>query len=182
MGSWERDKKIHWRHAWPSLRTHNQLNSVWLIFLKLSVKITAASDAHMSVSTHVAQASTLVCRSAASQMNPIKCQHVMAASPAIVAAWTRWHVQAAGTGSPERDINYLKWDDLQKKASSGTWHIISVLFKCDLGVHFVPRKQCPDTSIPKNKKWGEWFSEVSEHSVHLDLNGASLCLTLRRGV
>lgn len=141
----------------------------------LSVKITASSDAHASVPAHLAkkhktlEASTLVCRSAASQMNPIKCQHVLAASPAIVTAWKRWHVQAAGIGCPERDVNYLKWDNLQKKASSSTWCIISVLYKCDLREHFVPKKQCLDTCIPKNKKWGGWFSEVTEHSVHLDL-------------
>lgn len=80
---------------------HNQLNSTWVTYLLLSVKITAASDAHASFPTHLGgkkkkswtqQASTLVSRSAASQINQMKCQHVIAVSPAIVAAWTKWHV------------------------------------------------------------------------------------------
>lgn len=47
-------------------------------------------------------------RSAASQINQMKCQHVIAVSPAIVAAWTKWHVhQAAGTG----DVKLLETDN-----------------------------------------------------------------------
>lgn len=41
----------------------------------------------------------------------MKCQHVIAVSPAIVAAWTKRHVhQAAGTG----DVKLLETDDLQR--------------------------------------------------------------------